>query len=237
MRGLEDSLFEAMALFPERGDRVVVGDDDEAVGALLVELEEEVDDLAAGGGIEVAGRFVGEEEGGVVAEGAGDGDALLLAAGEFGGAMVLARSEADLVEEAGADGGIAAAGELGGELDVFEGGEFGEEVVGLEDEADGEVAPGGEGGAVPGVDRFAVPEDFAAVGALEAAEDLEEGAFAGAGRSLDGVESGGGEGGVEAAEDFEVGAGRGGRFCAGRRRRGWAEVLRRSRVSDLFRRD
>ena len=54
-----------------------MGDDDEAVAALGVELEQEVDDFAAGGVVEVAGGLVGEEERGVVAQGAGDGDTLL----------------------------------------------------------------------------------------------------------------------------------------------------------------
>src|SRR5262249_42122946 len=54
-----------------------VRDQDDRQPLLAVELLEHVEDLDAGARVEVAGRLVGEEEGGVVDEGAGDGDALL----------------------------------------------------------------------------------------------------------------------------------------------------------------
>ena len=60
----------------------VVGDHDDGV-ALGVEAAEEVGDDALVGGVEVAGGLVGEDDGGLVDEGAGDADALLLAAGEL----------------------------------------------------------------------------------------------------------------------------------------------------------
>ena len=65
------------------GDLGVVGDEDDRA-ARPVELAEQLEDLAARGLVEVAGRLVGEDERGVGDEGAGDGDALLLAAGELG---------------------------------------------------------------------------------------------------------------------------------------------------------
>ena len=49
----------------------------------------------AGFGVEVAGGFVGEDDGGLVDEGAGDGDALALTAGELVGLVVHAGLEAD----------------------------------------------------------------------------------------------------------------------------------------------
>jgi len=66
-------------------DAGVVGDDDHSATVLFGEAAEDIEDGAAGGGIEGGGRFVGEDDGGVAGEGAGDGDALLLAAGEVGG--------------------------------------------------------------------------------------------------------------------------------------------------------
>ncbi len=48
-------------------------------GGTAQEIEYEV----AGGGVEIAGGFVGEKEARVVDEGTGDGDALLLTAGEL----------------------------------------------------------------------------------------------------------------------------------------------------------
>jgi hypothetical protein len=42
----------------------------------------------AGAGVEIAGGFVGVDDAGVVDERAGDGHALLLAAGKFGGQVM-----------------------------------------------------------------------------------------------------------------------------------------------------
>ena len=68
------------------GQPVVVGHDHErrAVG---VEPAEELEDLVAGGGVELAGGLVGEEHGRPVGERPGDGDPLHLAAGELGRPM------------------------------------------------------------------------------------------------------------------------------------------------------
>jgi hypothetical protein len=63
----------------------------------------------AGGvvGVEVAGGFVGEHEGGAVDEGAGDGGALHFAAAHLVGEGVGARGEADKVEHfSGAGAGV-----------------------------------------------------------------------------------------------------------------------------------
>ena len=59
----------------------------------------EVEDLGAGAGVEVAGRLVGEHDVGPGVEGAGDGDALLLAAGQLARAVAQAVGEADRVDD------------------------------------------------------------------------------------------------------------------------------------------
>ena len=90
-------------------DIVFVGNEDDGI-TLLVEALEEAHDFIAGGGIEVAGGFVGEEDGGVVDEGASDGDALALAAGELrergggGGAGVAVLPRAIWMAGDGGDG-------------------------------------------------------------------------------------------------------------------------------------
>ncbi len=75
-----------------------MGDDYDccAVGAIVA--EEEVEDFAAGFGVEAAGGFVCEDEIGVVCYGAGDGDALFLSAGELAGAGGEVVVEADFCE-------------------------------------------------------------------------------------------------------------------------------------------
>ena len=67
----------------DRGDLGIVGDEDERRPARAVDLEQQVDDVAAGRAVEVAGRLVGQQDRRVVGERARDRDALLLAAREL----------------------------------------------------------------------------------------------------------------------------------------------------------
>ena len=85
-----------------------MGDEDEGGAFDAVEVEEEFEDVRAVGGVEVAGGLVGEDDGRAEDEGAGEGDALLLAAGELDGVVVHAVAEADGGEE------LAGAGEAVG---------------------------------------------------------------------------------------------------------------------------
>ena len=48
---------------------------------LKVKIKQEISNTLAGGGIQVACGLVGKQDDGLAGEGAGDGDALLLAAG------------------------------------------------------------------------------------------------------------------------------------------------------------
>lgn len=140
-------------------EAAVVGDDDEGGLAFGLEAAEDAVDFVAGAAVEFAGGFVGEEEFGLFDQGAGDGDALLLAAGEGAGAVVEAVAEADLFEQvdgAGAVFGGDAEGEEG-DQDVFDGGEVSDQVEGLENEADLVAAVGvglgfGHGAEVEAVD-------------------------------------------------------------------------------------
>jgi len=78
---------------------VVVGDNDDAGLPLVRDLAEEVHDLAASDAVEGGGGLVGQHEGGLVGQGAGDGDALLLAAGELGGIRVGPVAHAKVVQQ------------------------------------------------------------------------------------------------------------------------------------------
>ena len=83
-----------------------MGGDERGEAGRAHEAEEHVEDPSRGLGVEVAGGLVGEEELRAVGERPRDGDALLLAAGELGRAMLEAVAEADGFEElAGAGGG------------------------------------------------------------------------------------------------------------------------------------
>ena len=77
----------------------IVGHDHERGIALAIQIEEKVRDLLAGRAVEVAGRFVGEQDDGLVREGARDPDALLFAPGKLGWVVVQPRAEPDALEQ------------------------------------------------------------------------------------------------------------------------------------------
>jgi len=153
---------------------------------------EEFEDAGGIVGVQVAGGFVGEKQAGAVHEGAGHGGALHFAAAHLVGESAGARGEADEVEHfGGAGAGVfgAFAAEEEGEFDILDRGHGGEEVEELEDDAESFPAVGGEGGLVGGVEGQAVDENFAGVGTVESAEQVEQRAFAAAAGSGHGAES------------------------------------------------
>ena len=178
-------------------DHAVVGAGDDGDAFAVAEVAEEAEDGAGGGGVEFAGGLVGEDEAGLAGERAGDGDALLFAAGEFVGAMVGAPREPDDFEgvlRALDAFAVAEAGDAERELDVLLGGEQRQQPERLEDEAELVAAQLREVLFGHGVDAFAVEGDFAAGGAVEAGEDVEQRGLAGAGAANEGEHLAGGDG-------------------------------------------
>ena len=101
-------------------DGEVVRDEKHGDAALALDVLEEVDDLGADGNVEGADGFVANEEARFDSEGAGDADALALAAAEFVGVTVdVFGKEADGFEEV-ADAGFAVVA-IGGEAMDVEG--------------------------------------------------------------------------------------------------------------------
>ena len=162
--------------------------------------------------IEVAGGFVGQEEGGAVDEGAGDGGALHFAAAHLVREGAGAGCEADEIEHfGGADAGLAGfvAAEEEGQFDVFHGGHGGEEIEKLEDDAEAVAAVGGEGGVVGAVKGEPVDGDFAGGRLVESAEKIEQGAFAATAGSGHGNEFRGGDLEAQVAQGVHFAGGRG----------------------------
>ena len=187
----------------------VVGGEDDGF-AFGFDLFDEVPKVAAGLGVEAGGGFVEEENFGIVDEADGDGEALLLSAGEFFGFGVGFFGELNFFEELeGIDFSIVAGGEG---LDEFEEVEVFEKGGGLELYAD-------DGFDVVGmfldVDSF--DENGAGCGLLEAFDHFEGGGFAGAVGAEDaegfalldgeGDVLDGGEGGVFFGEVLDLDAG------------------------------
>jgi hypothetical protein len=82
-----------------RGQRRIVGYQDEGYVVLAVEVFHQVEYMLAVFGVEISGRFVGEQYLWRVGKGAGDGDTLLFAARELGRVMVAAIDQVDLSEK------------------------------------------------------------------------------------------------------------------------------------------
>ena len=94
------------------GDRAddgeVVADEEAGEAVLLLQPADQLEDPGLDGDVESAGGFVGDEQLGVEGEGAGDGDALALAAGELvGEAGGVRRLEVDRLEQLGDAGADA----------------------------------------------------------------------------------------------------------------------------------
>src|SRR5689334_21925344 len=117
----------------------IVRDHDDRLLVLLVQALEQLQDLLARFAIEVAGRFVRQQQRRIAHERARDGDALLLAARELTREVPEPVAEADELQRrrrALLALGAAHLDEQQRQLDVLQRGEHGNQVVELEDETD-----------------------------------------------------------------------------------------------------
>lgn len=153
------------------GDRVVVRDDDDRDPLVAIDVLKQLQDLLARGVIQGPRGLVAQEQLGLLRDGAGDRDPLLLAAGELTGEVVEPLAQPHLAQ--GLRGVEMIVGYLRGEFDVLQRRKAGYEVVELEDEADV---------GAPVHDELLVrqPRDIAAVhqhralrGRVHAAQDVE----------------------------------------------------------------
>ncbi len=103
-----------------------------------IELQQEIEDMLTVRAVEIAGGFVGHENGRLGNEGAGQGDALLFSSGKLNRVVAGAIGETNAMEQFfGAAARIALiTAQLGGQENVFLRGERGDQLVGLKDEAD-----------------------------------------------------------------------------------------------------
>ena len=128
------------AIGVRRGDGVV-GDHDDRLAKFVDRGPHERQDLCTGVGVEVAGRFVCEDDLRTAGERPRHGDALLLTAGELGWSVL-----ESVLQPHGFDNGVepgdigSAAGKSRWELDVLGGVERWHEVERLEDEPDAVAA-------------------------------------------------------------------------------------------------
>ncbi|MCY1444794.1 hypothetical protein D9M71_612800 [compost metagenome] len=138
--------------------------------------------------VQVAGRFVGQQQARAAGQGAGDGGALLLAAGQFGGVMLHARAQAHLAQRT-FDALLALAGRHAAvaqrHVDVVEQVQVGDQVEALEDETDLLVAQAAAGVVAQLAHVLPIEHVGAAGEGFQQAGDIEEGGLARAGRAAD----------------------------------------------------
>ena len=101
---------------------------------LAVDPRQRLEHADAGAAVERAGRLVAQQHVGALGDGARDGDALLLAAGQLGGKVIHAGAEPDPVQRL--LGRHRGGRDLGDERHVLARGERGHQIVELEHEAD-----------------------------------------------------------------------------------------------------
>lgn len=181
---------------------VIVGDHADG-GALLIQFGEQIHDGGAITGVEIAGGFIGEEKPRLAGEGAGDGDALLLAAGELTGEVAAAVEQIDAAEGLGGHlvPLVARESAVGkGKLDIFEHIEVTDEIKALEDEANFAIADAGAAGWGQVGNIVAIEAVGSAGGRFEEADNGEQGGFAATGGAGDGKEFAGLDGQMDSGE-------------------------------------
>ena len=120
-----------------RGDIGIVCDDHERDASVFAYLQQQIEHVAAVRAVEIAGRFVGEDQRRIVGQRPRDRDALLLAARQLRRIVMTAIVQSDFVEQRlRARRGIATAGDLHRHLDVLDRRQRRHQVEELKDEAD-----------------------------------------------------------------------------------------------------
>ena len=153
---------------------------------MVAEPEEQVEHALGGLRVERPGRLVGEQQARLVRERPRHRDALALSAGELRGKVIGAIGEPHLLqqrERAAAALGAVHAGADERHFDVRASGQRAEQEVALEDEAD--ELPTRAGRTRLGPHGAAVDPHPAGVGLLEAADQRQQRALAGAGAAGD----------------------------------------------------
>ena len=186
---------------------LVVGGDDDG-GAEAVHLGKQLHEALGLVVVEIAGRLIGQQQGGAVDDGAGDGDTLLLAAGKLGGPGVALFGQTDPPHDFGNVGAylaLGAAGDAQREGDVVVGGEVGEEAEILEHHPDAaaQSRQGGTRGATGGDGNGGAQDREATAGGADGeVQEAEQAGLAGAGGAQQPAKTAGGNGEGKVAQNI-----------------------------------
>ena len=148
-------------------------------GALFgIHGEHQVDDRRAGCGVEIAGRFIGQQQSGFGREGARQRDPLLFAAGQLARVVRHPPAQADPFQQCHrALAHPVDAGQFERQHDVFERGQRRQKLEGLEHEADLFAAQLGPGVFVERKDVLPGDADRAGRRQVEPGQKTEQGRF------------------------------------------------------------
>ena len=163
-----------------------MGDDDHGGTVVPRGGHENAHDLAAGGLVERAGRLVGEDHGRFDGKGAGDGDALHLAAAHLPRSVhgECAQTHTFQPQNRRVRGGaVGHAVEHHWQGDVFDGRKFGQQLAGLEDESEDITTQFGAVGVAHMAQVSATEDDRAGSRLDNAGQRVKQSGFAGAGRA------------------------------------------------------
>ena len=159
-----------------------VGDEDDCAARFLV-LGQMADYLGGVVGIEVAGRFVGEDQRWLIDEGAGDGGALPFSGAQFGGSVMFSARQAQFFKQFESRFPRVLSGSVPGSgQDVLQSSQVGDQVEHLENEADVFRAEFGPVLDAQGVGIDAADLDRAACGVKHAPDGEQQRGFAAAAR-------------------------------------------------------
>ena len=168
----------------ERGEGRIMSDGHKGASILSGQTEQQVDDACAGGGIEVACRFIGKENAGIIHQRAGNGNALLLASAELRGEMIETIRKTDAIKQCA---GLCLtalgcqAAEHGREENIFERRQFRKQEVGLKDKSHPHVAEPGLSAAMDCEELFPLKFHAASARMLQTSQNIKQGRFSSSG--------------------------------------------------------
>ncbi len=166
-----------------------MGGRDDCHISLMAQAFQQGNDLLAGVQIQIAGGLIGQDDGRIVGQGPGNGDALLLAAGKLKRLMVVSIPQPHHLQQLHAffhRSVVVHTGKNHRQGDVFQGCHHLDDVKCLENIADFAASQPSQFVGVQLSDVDLVDKNLAGSGFIQPSDHVKKGAFAGARRSHDG---------------------------------------------------
>ncbi len=178
---------EVQAALAAGGQIAVMGDQNQSGADICIEMKQLVNNLLAGLVIQVTGRLIREQDFGLAGEGTGDGDALLLTAGQLGRVMIQACAKAYLLQPVAClNIGILAPLNLQGQAHIVQCIQLGQQVERLENKADLLQPQLGASSVIQRIQRLAVKQNPPFRGGVQSRQQTQQGRFTGTRAADDG---------------------------------------------------